>query len=61
MGYKSAIERIDAVQTEEFDLGTAAGSLTRRLALKQTPDILKFRDRRDVELQLEIEERGARP
>ena len=60
MGYKSRIERIDAVLTEEFDLGTATGSLTRRLALRQTPDILKFRDRRDVDLQLEIEERGPR-
>ncbi len=60
MGYKSQINGIDVVLTEEVDLSEIGQSLTRRLALKQTRDILKFRDYRDVELQLEIEDRGAR-
>jgi YbbR domain-containing protein len=59
MGYKSQINGIDVVMTEEVDLNEISQSLTRRLALKQTRDILKFRDQRDVELQLEIEVRGA--
>ena len=60
MGYKSQINDIDVVLTEEVDLDGITASQTRRIALKQTRDILKFRDHRDVELQLEIEERGAR-
>ena len=60
IGYKSQINGIDVVLTEEVDLGGVNRSLNRRIALKQTPDILKFRDTRDVELQLEIEERGAK-
>jgi hypothetical protein len=60
MGYKSQVGDIDMVLTEEVDLDGITASLTRRLALKQTRDILKFRDHRDVELQLEIEEHGAR-
>ena len=60
MGYKSQINDIDVVLTDEVDLDEISASLTRRLALKQTRDILKFRDHRDVELQLEIEDRGAR-
>jgi YbbR domain-containing protein len=60
MGYKSQVGDIDVVLTEEVDLDGVTASLTRRIALKQTRDILKFRDHRDVELQLEIEERGAR-
>lgn len=59
MGYKSQVNDIDVVLTEEVDLDGIAASQTRRIALKQTRDILKFRDHRDVELQLEIEERGA--
>lgn len=60
MGYKSQINDIDAVWTEDVDLEAVKASLSRRLGLKQTPDILKFRDHRDVELQLEIEERGQK-
>lgn len=60
MGYRSRIDRIDFVRTEEVDLEGIAAGVIRRLALKQTPDILKFRDHRDVELQLEIEEHGAK-
>lgn len=60
MGYKSQVGGIDAVFTEEVNLEEVTGSLSQRLALKQTPDILKFRDHRDVELQLEIEARGSR-
>lgn len=60
MGYKSQVGDIDVVLTEEVDLATVSASQNRRLALKQTRDILKFRDNRDVELQLEIEDRGAR-
>lgn len=60
MGYKSQINDIDVVLTEEVDLNEIGQSLTRRIALKQTRDILKFRDHRDVELQLEIEDRSAK-
>jgi len=60
MGYKSQINDIDVVLTEEVDLGGIARSESRRLPLKQTRNILRFRDHRDVELQLEIEERGAK-
>ena len=59
MGYKSQINDIDVVLTDEVDLDQVSASQNRRLALKQTRDILKFRDRPDVELQLEIEDRGA--
>jgi YbbR domain-containing protein len=60
MGYKSQVNDIDVVLTEEVDLDGITASQTRRIALKQTRNILKFRDHRDVELQLEIEEHGAR-
>ncbi|MFH2108358.1 MAG: CdaR family protein [Chrysiogenia bacterium] len=60
MGYKSQISNIDVVLTEEVDLSEIGASLTRRIALKQTRDILKFRDHRDVELQLEIVDRSAK-
>ncbi len=60
MGYKSQINKTDVVFTEEVDLNEIGQSLTRRIALKQTQDILKFRDYRDVELQLEIEDRSAK-
>jgi YbbR domain-containing protein len=60
MGYKSQINGIDVVLTDEVDLDQVSTSQSRRLALKQTRDILKFRDHPDVELQLEIEDRGAR-
>ncbi len=60
MGYKSQVNDIDAVWTEEIDLDGVKASLSRRLGLKQTPGILKFRDHRDVELQLDIEDRGQK-
>jgi YbbR domain-containing protein len=60
MGYKSQINGIDVVLTEEVDLDTVTKSETRRIGLKQTRDILKFRDHRDVELQLEVEDRGLK-
>ncbi len=60
LGYKSQVADVEAVETEDVDLGAVGGSLSRRLALKQTPQILKFRDQRDVELQLEIEDRGQK-
>jgi len=60
MGYKSQVNDIEVVLTEEVDLNAVAGNLSRRLALKQTQGILKFRDQRDVELLLEVEERGAK-
>ncbi len=58
IGYKSQINGIEVVLTEEVDLDNIDRSQNRRIGLKQTRDILKFRDTRDVELQLEIEERG---
>jgi YbbR domain-containing protein len=60
MGYKSQINDIEVVLTDEVDLATIGSSQSRRLALKQTRDILRFRDHPEVELQLEIEDRGAR-
>lgn len=60
MGYKSQINDIDVVLTEEVDLDLIDKSQSRRLALKQTRDVLRFRDHPDVELQLEIEDRGAK-
>jgi YbbR domain-containing protein len=60
ISYQSRISDINAVWTEEVDLGAVSKGLTRRLALKQTRDILKFRDSRDVELQLEIEDRSQK-
>ncbi len=60
MGYKSQINGIDLVLTEDVELNGIAGSENRRVPLKQTRDILRFRDHREVELQLEIEERGAK-
>ena len=60
MGYKSQINDIDVVLTEEVDLDLVDKSQSRRLALKQTRDVLRFRDHPDVELQLEIEDRGAK-
>ena len=60
MGYKSQINDIEVVLTDEVDLATIGASQSRRLALKQTRDILRFRDHTEVELQLEIEDRGAR-
>jgi YbbR domain-containing protein len=60
MGYKSQINDIDMVLTEEVDLDLVDKSQSRRLALKQTRDVLRFRDHPDVELQLEIEDRGAK-
>lgn len=60
MGYKSQINDIEVVLTDEVDLATIGKSQSRRLALKQTRDILKFRDHPEVELLLEIEDRGAR-
>jgi YbbR domain-containing protein len=60
MGYKSQINGIDAVWTEEVDLAGISQSLSRRLTLKQTRDILKFRGHPEVELQLEIEDRSAK-
>jgi len=60
IGYKSQINGIDVVLTEEVNLNEVGQSLTRLIALKQTRDILKFKDRRQVELQLEIEDRSAK-
>ncbi|MBN2345327.1 MAG: YbbR-like domain-containing protein [Candidatus Aminicenantes bacterium] len=60
MGYKSQIADIDAVWTEEVNLAGISGSLSRPVALKQVQEILKFRDRQEVELVLEIEDRSAK-
>jgi YbbR domain-containing protein len=55
IGYKSQLSNITVVLTEEVNLDEIVASQTRKVALKQTRDILKFRDRRDVDLLLEIE------
>jgi YbbR domain-containing protein len=55
IGYKSQLNNITMVLTEEINLDEIGASLKRKVALKQTRNILKFRDRRDVDLLLEIE------
>jgi YbbR domain-containing protein len=55
IGYKSQLSNITVVMTEEVNLDEIGESQTRKVALKQTRNILKFRDRRDVDLLLEIE------
>ncbi len=55
IGYKSQLSDITAVFTEEVDLNDIKASQKRKVALKQARNILKFRDRRDVDLLLEIE------
>jgi YbbR domain-containing protein len=60
IAYKSQLNGIASVSTEEVDLDGIASSRTLRVALKQTRNILKFRDRRDVDLVLELESQAAR-
>jgi hypothetical protein len=48
------------VMTEEVNLEEIGASQKRKVSLKQTRNILKFRDRRDVELFLEIESLTAK-
>jgi YbbR domain-containing protein len=55
IGYKSQLGDITMVHTEDVNLDEIGASQKRRVALKQTRNILKFRDRRDVDLLLEIE------
>jgi YbbR domain-containing protein len=55
IGYKSQLNNITSVFTEEINLNEIGSSQKRMVALKQTRNILKFRDRRDVEVLLEIE------
>jgi YbbR domain-containing protein len=55
IGYKSQLGNITVVLTEEINLDEIMESQKRKVALKQTRNILKFRDRRDVDLVLEIE------
>jgi len=54
IGYKSQLDGITVVMTEEVNLDEIMSSQKRRIALKQTRNILKFRDHRDVELIMEI-------
>ncbi|MBN2399066.1 MAG: hypothetical protein JXI33_01860 [Candidatus Aminicenantes bacterium] len=60
IGYKSQLSDITAVFTEEVDLNEIEASQKRKVALKQARNILKFRDRRDVDLMLEIENLAAK-
>jgi YbbR domain-containing protein len=55
ISYKSQINDIDVVLTEEVNLNEIEQSLKRKITLKQTRNILKFTDHRDVDLILEIE------
>lgn len=55
IGYKSQLGGITMVQTEEINLDEIGASEKRKVALKQTRNILKFLDRRDVDVLLEIE------
>jgi YbbR domain-containing protein len=60
IGYKSQLGNITEVLTEEVNLDEIGASRKLKVALKQTRHILKFRDRRDVELLLEIESKPAK-
>ena len=60
IGYKSQLGNITVVLTEEVNLDEIEASQKRKVALKQTRNILKFRDHRDVELVLEIESLAAK-
>lgn len=60
IGYKSQLQNLTVVFTEEVDLDDIKASQKRTVALKQTRNILKFRDRRDVDLLLEIESTAAK-
>jgi YbbR domain-containing protein len=60
IGYKSQLSNITMVMTEEVNLEEIGASQKRKVSLKQTRNILKFRDRRDVELFLEIESLTAK-
>jgi len=55
IGYKSQLSAITVVLTEEINLDEIEASQKRTVALKQTRNILKFRDRRDVDVVLTIE------
>jgi YbbR domain-containing protein len=60
IGYKSQLGNITAVFTEEVNLDEIEASQKRKIALKQARNILKFRDRIDVDLLLEIENTQAK-
>ncbi len=60
IGYKSQLNNITVVYTEDVNLDEVEASQKRKIALKQTRNILKFRDRRDVDLLLEIEDGAAK-
>lgn len=60
IGYKSQLSNITVVFTEDVNLDEIEASQTRKVALKQARNILKFRDRLDVDLLLEIENTDAK-
>ena len=60
IGYKSQMDNVTFVLTEDVNLDEIGASQKRKVALKQTRTILKFRDRRDVDLLLEIENMPAK-
>lgn len=60
IAYKSQLNGLSAVFTEDIDLNDIETSQKRKIALKQTRNILKFRDGRDVNLLLEIENSAAK-
>jgi len=58
LAFQSNMSQIAAVFSEEIDLAEIAGSETRRLGLILPKNALKFRDRKDVNVQLTIETDG---
>jgi YbbR domain-containing protein len=60
IGYKSQLNGLTVVFTEDVNLDEIEASQKLKVALKQTRNILKFRDRRDVDLLLEIENTAAK-
>jgi len=57
-GYRSEIEKLKAVSTEEIDLSILEPGEIKTIPLRQSPEILKFIDSREVEIQLVSREKG---
>jgi len=53
-GYRAQVEALSHVQTQEINLGAVAASTTVRVGLRQPASVLKFLERKEVEVTLEI-------
>lgn len=59
--YKSQYGKVHIVFTEEINLAAIGHSTTLRVPLRQTKDILRFRDVKEVDVILTLEDDGQRP